>query len=56
MREHVARMGEKGHAYNSLFGASERKIPLGRLRRRWKDNTDMNLKKIKYGFNRLVLF
>jgi hypothetical protein len=33
---HVARMGHMRNAYNILFGKPERKIPLGRPKRRWK--------------------
>jgi hypothetical protein len=36
---HVARMGEKRHAYRLLVGKPEGKRPLGRPRRRWVDNT-----------------
>jgi hypothetical protein len=31
-------MGEIRNAYNILFGKPEGKRPLGRPRRRWKDN------------------
>jgi hypothetical protein len=37
-------MGEMRNAYNILVGKLERKRPLGRLRRRWKDNINMDLK------------
>jgi hypothetical protein len=40
---HVARMGEKRNAYRILMGKPEGKRPLGRLRRRWTDNTKINL-------------
>lgn len=30
-------------AYGVLVGKSERKVYLGRFRRRWKDNTKMNV-------------
>jgi hypothetical protein len=43
---HVARMGEMKNAYKILVGKSEVKIPLGRPRRRWKDNIRMNLREI----------
>jgi hypothetical protein len=35
---HVARNGEKMNAYRILVGKPEGKRPLGRPRRRWKDN------------------
>jgi hypothetical protein len=35
---HVARMGERTSAYRILVGRPERKISLGRLKRRWEDN------------------
>jgi hypothetical protein len=43
---HVARMGEGRGAYRVLIGRSEGKRPLGRPRRRWKDNIKMDLGKI----------
>jgi hypothetical protein len=39
-------MGEKRNAYSILVEAPERKIPLGRPRRRWMDNSKMDLKEI----------
>jgi hypothetical protein len=41
---HVARIGEKRDAYRLLVGKPERKIPLGRPRRRWVDNIKMDLR------------
>jgi hypothetical protein len=43
---HVARMGEKRHAYRILVGQPEGKRPLGRPRRRWVDNIKIDLRKI----------
>jgi hypothetical protein len=43
---HVARIGEKRNAYRSLVGKPEGKRPLGRRRRRWVDNTKMELVEI----------
>jgi hypothetical protein len=43
---HVARIGEKRNAYRILVGTPERKRPLGRSRRRWVDNTKMDLSEI----------
>jgi hypothetical protein len=37
-------MREMGNAYNILAEKRERKIPLGRNRRRWEDNIIMDLK------------
>jgi hypothetical protein len=42
---HVARMGEKRHAYRVL-GNPEGKGPLGRPRHRWVDNIKMDLREI----------
>jgi hypothetical protein len=39
-------MKELRNAYNNLFGKPEDKIPLGRPRRRWKDNTRLDLSEI----------
>jgi hypothetical protein len=43
---HVARMREKRNAYRILVGNPEGKRPLGRPRRRWKDNIRMDLREI----------
>jgi hypothetical protein len=43
---HVARMGEKRNAYRILVGMPEGKRPLGRPRRRWVDNIEMDLRGI----------
>ena len=40
---HVARMGERRGVHRILMGKSERRRPLGRLRRRWEDNIKMDL-------------
>jgi hypothetical protein len=44
--EHVARMGKGRGAYRVLVGRPEGKRPLGRRRRRWKDNIKMDLGEI----------
>jgi hypothetical protein len=44
---HVARMGEMRSAYNILVGKPERKRPLGKPGRRWKDNIRMDLSEIR---------
>jgi hypothetical protein len=41
---HVARMGEGRSAYMVLVGRPEGKRPLGRSRRRWEDNIQMDLR------------
>jgi hypothetical protein len=44
---HVARRGEGGGVYRVLVGWPECKTPLGRPRRRWKDNIKLDVSKIK---------
>jgi hypothetical protein len=44
---HVAGMGEKRNAYMILVGKAEVKRPLGRPRRRWENNINMNLREIE---------
>jgi hypothetical protein len=43
---HVARTGEKRNVYRLLVGKPEGKRPLGKARRRWIDNTKMDLLEI----------
>jgi hypothetical protein len=43
---HVARMGAKMNACRILVGKSEGKRPLGRPRRSWADNIEMDLREI----------
>jgi hypothetical protein len=43
---HVAPMGETRNAYRILVGKPEGKRPLGRPRRRWVDNIEMDLREI----------
>jgi hypothetical protein len=45
---HVARMREKRIVYRLLVGKPERKRPLGRLRRRWMNNIEMDLVEIEW--------
>ena len=42
----LARMGEKTDVYGVLVGKSEGKRPLGRPRRRWKDNIKIDLQEV----------
>jgi hypothetical protein len=42
-------MGEVRGAYNILVGRPEGRRPLGRPRRRWKDNIKMDLGEIGFG-------
>jgi hypothetical protein len=42
-------MGERGSVYTSLVGNSEGKKPLGRPRRRWKDNINTDLQEVGCG-------
>jgi hypothetical protein len=46
MGRNVARIGTKGNIYRILVGNTEGKRPLGRPRRRWKYNIEMNLGEI----------
>jgi hypothetical protein len=43
---HVARMVAKRNAYMIMVGIPEGKRPLGRPRRRWVDNIEMNVREI----------
>jgi hypothetical protein len=43
---HVARMGEKRNVYRLLVGKPEGRRPIGRPRRRWMDNIEMDLLEI----------
>jgi hypothetical protein len=46
---HVARMGENRVAYVILVGRPEGRRPVGRLRRRWKDNIKMDMQEVGWG-------
>jgi hypothetical protein len=46
---HVARIGVNMNAYRILVGKAEGKRPLGRPRRRWVDNIEMDLRDIVWG-------
>ena len=45
----MARMGEGRGVHRVLVGKPERKRPLGRPRRRWKDNIKMDLQEVGWG-------
>jgi hypothetical protein len=45
----VARWGEVRGVYNILVGRPEGRRPLGRPRRRWKDNIKMDLRETGFG-------
>ena len=46
---HVARMGERRPVYRVLVGKPEGKRPLGRPKRRWEDNINMDLQEMGCG-------
>jgi hypothetical protein len=46
---HVAHMGERRGAYRALVGKPEGRRPLGRPRRRWEDNIEMDLREVGCG-------
>jgi len=43
---HVARMGESRSLYRVLEGKPEGKKPLGRRRRKWEDNSKIDLQEV----------
>jgi hypothetical protein len=45
----VARMGEERGVHRVLVGKTEGKRPLGRPRRRWEDNINMDLQEVGVG-------
>jgi hypothetical protein len=46
----VARMGKGRGVYRILVGKPEVKRPLGRPRRRWKDNINMDIQEVGGGY------
>jgi len=46
---HVARMGERRYVYRVLVGKRGGMRPLGRPKRRWEDNINMNLQEVGCG-------
>ena len=49
MAWHVARMGKDRGVNRVLVGKPEGKRPLGRPRRKWKDNINMDLQEVGVG-------
>jgi hypothetical protein len=48
-------MGEKRGAYRIFVGKPEGRRPLGRPRRRWKDNIKMDLQDVGWGMDWIEL-
>jgi hypothetical protein len=46
---------EKSDAYRILVGRPERRRPLGRHRRKWKDNIKMDLQELGWGMDWIEL-
>ena len=46
---HVTRTGERRGVYRVLMGKPEGKRPLGRPRRRWENNINMDLQEVICG-------
>jgi len=46
---HVTRMGDKRGVHKVLVGKPEEQRPLGRHRRRWEDNINMDLQEVGCG-------
>ena len=49
MGGYVERMEKRNDAYRVFVGKPERKRPLGKCRRRWKNTIKMDLKKWNWG-------
>jgi len=49
MGETYSTYGESRDVYRVMVGKPEGKIPLGKLRRRWKDNIKMGLQEVGFG-------
>jgi hypothetical protein len=52
---HVARMVETRGAYRILVGRTEGRRPLGRPRRRWEDNFNMDFQDVGWGVDWIEL-
>jgi len=48
---HVARIGECRSVYRDLVRKPEGKRPLGKPRRKWEDNINMNLREVGWGMD-----
>jgi len=48
---HVTHMGERRGSYMFFVGKPERRIPLGRNRRRWEDNIKMGFSEVEGGMD-----
>jgi hypothetical protein len=46
---HAARMGKRKVAYSVLVGKPKGERPLGRTRRRWQENSKLDLKEVRWG-------
>jgi len=46
---HIACVGKNRNLYRVLVGKPEEMRPLGRLRRGWEDNTEMDLQEVESG-------
>jgi len=46
---YVARMGERRSVYRVLVGKPEGRRPLGRSKRRWENNINMDLQELECG-------
>ena len=46
---HGARIGDRKGVYRVMMGKPEEKRPLGRPRRRWEDNIQMDLQEMGVG-------
>ena len=46
---HVVNMGERRGVYRVLVGEPEGRRPLGKTRRRWEDNIQMDLQEVRCG-------
>ena len=46
---HVARMGDRKGTFEVLVGRPQGRRPLGRIRRKWGDNSKMDLQLVEWG-------
>jgi hypothetical protein len=45
---HVAHTGQRRGAYRVLMGKTQVKMPLGKARRRWEDNSKIDLQEVEW--------